>query len=122
MNAMAWRVLWILASAVVAMLLLFGAAEAQTVKAKVIKPKAPAVSPVAKPMPKTVQNPRVVTPQVQQDAEAAAYSDLVDNVSGSLDRFADDNVSGNQERDHLDDSDAGSTDDAKSKTEKKPRR
>ena len=120
---MASRVLWMLASAVVAMLLLFGAAEAQTVKAKVIKPKAPAVSPVAKPMPKIVQNPRVVTPQTQQDAEAAAYSDLVDNVSGSLDRFANDNVSGNQERDHLDDSDAeASADDAKSKTEKKPRR
>ena len=118
---MASRVL--LAGAVIAMLLLSGAADAQTVKAKAIKPKTPVVSPVAKPTPNIVQSPRVVIPQAQQDVEAATYSDLVDNVSESLDQFSDDNVSENKGRDHLGDSDTKkSADDADSEREKKPRR
>lgn len=111
-----------LASAAIA-LLLSGAAEAQTVNAKSIKPKTPVVSPVAKSTPRIVQNPRVVIPPPPQDVEAKAYSDLVDNVSESLDQFSDDNVTGNQGRDHLGSSDTeASGDDAESKTEKKPRR
>jgi LPS O-antigen subunit length determinant protein (WzzB/FepE family) len=115
---------WMLASAAIAMLLLSGAADAQTAKAKVIRPKAPAVSPVAKPAPKIVKGAQVVIPQPQQDVEAEAYSDLVDNVSGSLDQFAEDNVTGNQGRDDLDDSDAddAASKEAASETEKKPRR
>lgn len=112
-----------LAGIAIAMTLLPGIADAQANKAASVKPKAPVASQVVKPARKVVPNPQIVIPQPERDAEAAAYSDLVDNVSESMDQFMDDNTTGNEGRDHLSDSYPDeSADDAKSDTEEKPRR
>ena len=112
-----------LASIAVAMMLLPGTVDAQTGKATLAKPKAPAANQAVKPAPKVVQNPQIVIPQSRRDTKAAAYSDLVDNVSESVDQFMEDNTTGNEGRDHLGDSYPDeSADDAKSDTEEKPHR
>lgn len=112
-----------LASIAVAMMLLPGTADAQTSKATLVKPKAPVVNQTVKPAPRVVQNPQIVIPQSKRDTKASAYSDLVDNVSESVDQFREDNTTGNEGRDHLSDSYPDeSKDDAKSDTEEKPRR
>lgn len=91
-----------LATIAIAMMLLPGIADAQT-KAASVKPKAPVASQTVKPVPRVVQKPRIVVPQPKRDTEATAYSDLVDNVSESVDQFMEDNTTGNEGRDHLDD-------------------
>ena len=102
------------------MMLLPGIADAQT-KTASVKPKAPVASQAVKPVPKVVPNPRIVIPQPRRDAEAAAYSDLVDHVSESVDQFMEDNTTENEERDHLGDTYPEASDDAKSDTDEKPR-
>ncbi|MCI4569320.1 hypothetical protein [Lysobacter sp. CFH 32150] len=92
-----------LAAIAISMLLLSGAADAQIAKPVSAKPKIPAAGPTVKPTPKVLQAPRIVVPQSKRDTEATAYSDLVDNVSESVDQFREDNTTGNEGRDHLDD-------------------
>ena len=105
----------------IAMTLMSGAADAQTSKAALAKAKVPVVSPAVKP--KALQNPQIVIPPAKRDAEAAAYSDLVDDVSESVDQFMEDNTTENEGRDHLSDIYPDeSADDAESETEEKPHR
>ena len=112
-----------LASIAIAMMLWSGTAAAQAGKAASGKPKVPSAGQAVKPAPKVVQDPQIVIPLHRRDTKAAAYSDLVDNVSESVDQFMEDNTSEDEGRDHLGDLyPDDSADKAKSDTEEKPRR
>lgn len=93
----------LLATIAISMMLLSGAAAAQAAKPVLAKPKIPAAGPTVKPAPEVLQAPRIVVQQPKRDTEATAYSDLVDNVSESMDQFREDNTTGNEGRDHVDD-------------------